>query len=167
MISPEPSCAEHRDGLDWKDVFVDPFAEELADAIDSALPAWVERCVALRAGPAGAASSPQLAEAAVRAGQAAIADIGPKIRALLDADIDAQWTTPLALLRQAVVYPTDVLLEAGIPEVQRDRFSVDRFSRDIYGLTPAKFADVDESLADPGVAWGASKAMAHMRRHRS
>jgi hypothetical protein len=65
-----------------------------------------------------------------------------------------------------VIYPTRVLEEAGAPIVVRDQFSETNFPDDIYDLTPAKFADIDPSLADVGLAWGASKAMAHLQRHR-
>lgn len=145
---------------------MDPFAEELAQAIEAALPTWVERCVALRVARTDLATSLELREAAVRAGQLALAEIGPHIRSLLESDIDAQWTTPLALLRKAVLYPTRVLKEAGIPDVERDPFRVQIFPQDIYDLTPANFGAIDQSLSDPGVAWGASKAMTHIRRHR-
>ncbi|HEX4217096.1 MAG TPA: hypothetical protein VHZ02_01905 [Acidimicrobiales bacterium] len=145
---------------------MDQYAQQLADAVDAALPAWVERCVALRAGQAGLAETPQMRQAAMRAGEAARQEVSTRLRALLELDIDAQTTTPLAILRQAVMYPTRVLQEAGVPAVSRDRFSESNFPSDVYDLTPAKFADVDPSLADPGLAWGASKAMAHLQRHR-
>ncbi len=38
-------------------------------------------------------------------------------------DIDEQRTTPLALIRGAVRYPTEVLRAAGVPPVERDRFA--------------------------------------------
>lgn len=155
-----------RTGRGREDVGMDPYAQQLADAVDAVLSAWVERCVALRAGQAGLAESPQLREAAVQAGETARREVGIRLRALLELDIDVQTTTPLAILRQAVVYPTLVLREAGVPAVSRDRFSESNFPDDVYDLTPAKFADIDPSLADPGLAWGASKAMAHLQRHR-
>jgi hypothetical protein len=147
-------------------VAVDPYGQQLVDAVDAVLGVWVERCVALRAEQAGLAETPQLREAAVRAGKTATAEVSAGLRALLDKDIDAQTTTPLAIVRRAVVYPTRVLREAGVPVVARDRFSETNFPDDVYDLTPAKFADVDPSLADPGLAWGAAKAMAHLKRHR-
>ena len=145
---------------------MDPYAQQLADAVDAVIAAWVERCIALRVEQAGLVVTPQLRQSAVRAGEAARGEVAPRLRALLETDIDAQSTTPLAILRRAVDYPTSVLREAGIPTVSRDRFSETNFPADVYDLTPSKFADVDPSLADPGLAWGASKAMAHLQRHR-
>ena len=37
---------------------------------------------------------------------------------------------------------------------------------DVYGLAPASFADVDQSLYEPGLEWGAAKAHAHLTRHK-
>ena len=86
---------------------------------------------------------------------------------MLAADVDEQATTPLAILRTAVRYPTEVLVAAGVPPVERDSFSQRAFPDDIYDLTPATFADVDPALAEAGIAWGAAKAFEHKRRHRS
>ena len=138
------------------------YAEALAAGIERALPVWVVQSVAgvmagELAGPVRAAAQ----DAAARA----TTEVGGAVRRLLETDIDRQTTTPLALLRGAVRYPTEVLRQAGAPPVQRDRFAEEAFPDDIYGLTPASFADLDPDLADPGLAWGAAKAFVHKRRH--
>jgi hypothetical protein len=51
--------------------------------------------------------------------------------------------------------------------VERDEFRVRAFPEDVYDLTPASFADVDLSLHEVAMAWGAAKAMAHRERHGS
>ena len=140
-------------------------ATALADAIDAALPGWVERSVARRMAEAGR-SDPEVTAAAAAAGVQAQREVGPRVRALLDADIDEQRTTPLSLLRDAVRYPTEVLRAAGVPGVVRDTFDERAFPEDDYGLTPASFADVDPSLHEPGLAWGAAKAHLHLTRRR-
>jgi hypothetical protein len=165
-LRPRVSSRPMAFGPRCQDGGVDAYGRQLADAVDAVLADWVERCVALRADQAGMAESLQLHEAAARAGRSAIAEVGPRLRAFLDRDVDAQSTTPLAILRQAVAYPTQVLRDAGVPPVVRDGFSESNFPDDVYDLTPAKFADIDPSLADPGLAWGAAKAMAHLQRHR-
>ena len=88
----------------------------------------------------------EVAGAAERAGRQAQRETGAAIRALLVADIDEQRTTPLALLRQAVRYPTEVLRQAGVPPVERDRFAEQAFPDDDYDLSPATWADVDPGL---------------------
>jgi hypothetical protein len=140
---------------------VEPHATALADAIVAAIPGWVERSVARRMpGP-----HPEVADAVREAGRRAAVEVGVEIRTLLQADIDEQWTTPLALLRTAVRYPTEVLAAAGVPPVERDPIQARLLPGDIYDLSPANFADVDPSLAEPGIVWGAAKALAHRRRH--
>lgn len=140
-------------------------ARTLADGICEALPEWVERSVErLLIAYRSEAVDAVMAEAAEAATRAA-ADIGPRVRALLDADIDVQWANPLSLLREAVVYPTEVLRQAGVPPVARDAFAEERFPDDDYDLTPTSFADIDPGLQEIGLAWGAAKAWEHRRRH--
>ena len=139
-------------------------ATALADAIEAALPGWVERAVARRMAEAGR-SEPAVAAAAAAAGAQARREVAPRVRALLDADIDEQRTTPLSLLREAVRYPTEVLRAAGVEPVERDEMQERLFPYDVYDLSPATFADVHPDLAEPGLAWGAAKAWTHRRRH--
>jgi hypothetical protein len=142
------------------------YATALADRIDAVLPGWVERSVA-RLVTAWAGSVPaDVAAAASSAGQRARTEVMPAVRGLLAADIDEQRTTPLALLRTVVRYPSEVLAAAGVPPVQRDDFAERAFPDDIYDLSPASLADIDPALAEPGIAWGAAKAFEHKRRHR-
>lgn len=125
-------------------------ASALADAIESALPRWVRR-VASGVDPAPV-----------------VAAVMPQVRALLAADIDDQRTTPLAVIRDvAVPLLTSALRDAGVPapaEGRRDPFVAERFPDDVYGLTPSSWADIDESLLEPGIAWGAAKAFTHKQR---
>lgn len=140
-------------------------AEALADAVDAALPRWVERSVTTRLAEAGRSADPyrdEIAEAADRART----EVGGDVRALLQLDIDVQWTNPLALLRRAVAHATDVLDRAGVAPVDRDETDERLFPDDRYGLTPASFADVDPALHEPGIAWGAAKAYVHLARRR-
>ena len=139
----------------------------LADAVDAALPGWVERCVDRRCAGAGMPVGPAVAGAAAEAGRRCAADIGGQVRLLLLEDPDEQRSTPMTLLRRAVAYPTEVLAGAGVPEARRDDFARRNFPGDPYDLTPASFRDVDESLHEPGLAWGAAKAYVHLARRRS
>ncbi len=144
----DPTLAEH--------------AVALADAIDDVLPGWVERCVRSRL-----TTVPRhVAVAAKEAGERARVEVGGAVRELLSLDVDEQRGNPLALLRTAVRYPTEVLLAAGAPAVERDKFSRERFPDDDYDLTPANWSDIDPSLLDLGITWGAAKAFEHKRRHK-
>lgn len=152
------------------------YAEVLAAGIEAALPAWVIHSVetvmsrwrsdGTEAAAAAAAAAAVAAAAAAVAGQDALREVGPAVRHLLSLDIDDQRTTPLALLRGAVRYPTAVLRQAGVPPVERDAFSQRAFPDDIYDLSPSSFADIDPALVDAGISWGAAKAFEHKARHK-
>ena len=139
----------------------------LADAVVAALPGWVERSVErVMLAWRGSTPDPTVLEAAREAGRRAAVEAGAEMRELLATDVDAQRGTPLSLLRAAAVrYPTPVLRAAGVPPVERDPIQVRLFPDDVYDLSPATFADVDPALAEPGLVWGAAKALAHRRRH--
>ena len=142
------------------------YSEALADGIEAALPQWVVRSVE-RIMVAWTGSFPEdVAHAAHIVGDKAAGDVGGEIRRLLSSDIDEQWTTPLELVRGAVRYPSALLAELGAPSGERDEFSVRHFPDDVYGLTPASIADLEPSLAETAMAWGAAKAFTHLRRHR-
>lgn len=148
------------------DPLVGQTAEALAGAVEAALPGWVERSVEGLLVAFTGEADPATMDEARSAGRRARDEVGAKVRALLRSDFDEQRTSPLALLRSAVTYPTEVLHRAGVAPVVRDDFAEANFPDDVYDLTPAAFADVDPSLHDPGVAWGAAKAWAHKRRHQ-
>jgi hypothetical protein len=144
------------------------YGEALADAIDGVLGAWVVRCVERRVRDFfGTDPSDATLHAAREAGERARAEIGRSVRALLASDIDDQRSNPLAVVRTAVRYPTEVLRAAGVPPVVRDEFDERAFPDDAYALTPASFADIDPSLHEPGLLWGAAKAHAHLTRRRT
>jgi hypothetical protein len=134
-------------------------AQALADAVETALPGWVEGAVVRRAGR----TLPEAQAAAARA----TADVVPRLRALLATDIDAQRANPLAILREATRYPTEVLRAAGVEPVERDDFQRARFPDDAYDLVPVSFADLGPEVAEAGIAWGAAKAWTHRQRHSS
>ncbi len=140
-------------------------ARALAEGIREALPRWVETAVLSRLAGASPEVRNEAEAAATAAGEAAAADIGQEVARLLSADIDEQPENPMAVLRRAVRYPTEVLRAAGAAPVDRDDFAVERFPDDIYDLTPASFADISPDLQTPGLVWGAAKAFLHLRRH--
>lgn len=142
-------------------------AVALADGIEAALGPWVERCVRTRVEASGGVFTAELREKAATAGRTATDVTVPRVRALLELDIDAQPTGPLALLRTAVGFPTEVLRAAGVPPVDRDDAARSMFPDDDYDLTPASFAELDTALTEAGIVWGAAKAHVHLARRRS
>jgi hypothetical protein len=143
---------------------LDQYSSGLADAVEQALPAWVEGHVtnilmAFRRNVTDA----ERAEAQ-QAGLAAQREVAQELRTFLALDIDQQRTNPLAILRQAVRYPTAVLRAAGVPEVKRDEFAEKSFPTDVYDLSPARWLDLGEQVHEAGLMWGAWKAKQHLDR---
>lgn len=143
------------------------YAAALADAVELAIPRWVERVVHQRWREwAGTEPSADLTRAATAAAAAALAQVTPALRTLLATDVDAQRANPLSIIRGAVTHPTSVLATAGVPPARRDADAERIFPDDAYDLSPASFAEVDPSLHEPGLTWGAAKAHVILRRRR-
>ncbi|MCU1498784.1 MAG: hypothetical protein JWM47_2737 [Acidimicrobiales bacterium] len=142
-------------------------ADALAVGIEASLGPWVERSVASILEQWRPGSAAAWADAGRRAGEEATAEVGSRLRALLALDVDLQRSGPLAVLREAIRYPTDVLAAAGVPPVERDEFAERAFPADAYGLAPASFADIDPALSELGLVWGAAKAHVVMARRRA
>jgi hypothetical protein len=138
--------------------------EALAEEVSAAVPEWVLRCVETRLPRSAPGRDAIMAEAGVAAARAR-QEVAEKLHALLAVDVDAQRSTPLAVVRAAVAYPTEVLRRAQVPPVPRDPFVSERFPDDPYGLTPASLQAMDPALGDLAIAWGAAKALAHRHRH--
>jgi hypothetical protein len=66
-----------------------------------------------------------------------------------------------------VRFPTRVLLSARIPTPQRDEYDEKINPDDVYGIGPAHWNDIDESLTEPGIIWGAAKASTVLQRRRA
>ncbi len=149
------------------EVLFEGASRRLVEAIDVVFVAWIERCVASRLpGDMADDRRRELLESAHEAGVEAKRVTLPQLITMLETDVDAQRANPLALIRPAVGYATAVLDEAGVPEVRRDEFEVRAFPGDRYDLSPARFDDIDESLHEVGLVWGAAKAhLVLTRRH--
>lgn len=144
------------------------YAAAVVDTVEVVLGPWVVRSVErVHVAQLGRRPPQEVRDAAAVAGDEATRSIVPQMRALLALDIDDQRTGPLALLRLAVPFPTAVLRAADVPAPVRDEFLQRQFPDDIYDLAPAAFADVDPSLHEVGLVWGAAKAHVHLARRRS
>ena len=137
------------------------YSAQLADAVEAVLPGWVERCVA-RFVPIDGEVAPRVQAVGLEVRD----EIGGAVRHLLSTDLDDQRTNPLNILRSGVTGPTRLLQSLGVPPVARDEFDERMFPDDVYGLTPASFVDVDPSLHEPGLRWGAAKAYVFQQRRR-
>src|SRR4051794_2404182 len=94
---------------------VDPYVQQLADAVDSVLASWLERSVVRVATRQLGACSPELRTEAAEMAARVAPEVLSFFHDLLATDVDAQRTNPLSVLRAAVVHPTAVLAAHGVP----------------------------------------------------
>lgn len=134
-------------------------ADALLIGLDAAIETWIARLITERSASVDPAE-------VLDAGRRTHAAIMPRLETLLRADVDAQSAGPLGVLRDAVDVPTAVLEAAGVPRPQRDEFARRNFPDDPYALGPATFDDVDLSLHEVGLRWGAAKAHLVLTRRR-
>jgi len=154
MTADGPSLADD-------EVSLGAYAVALGDAFAQIAESWFMRLVETQA-PGATAQVP-----VARQLQSAAHDTVTELRALLTVDIASQRVGPLEILRRSVVgVPTDILRSLGAQPAQRDEFARSNFPDDLFDLTPASFGDVDPSLHEPGLVWGAAKAHVHLRRRR-
>lgn len=142
-------------------------AAELADRVEATVPGWIERLVLERVRDWNGHVSAEVAAEAVAAAEAAHRDVVPRMRALLGADIDEQTANPLEVLRGATRHAHAALTRIGVPSVARDDFAQRSFPGDSFDLMPATWSDVDPSLHEIGLTWGAAKAYVHKARRRA
>lgn len=142
------------------------WAAVLADGVEAAVGPWVMGSIARVADGFQPGLARELSEPARAAAAAAAAEVGPRVRTLLEEDVEQQRTNPLAVVREAVRFPTEVLVAAGVPAVTRDQFAEEHFPDDRYDLVPGSFTDLDPELGQAGIAWGAAKAFVIKARHR-
>lgn len=135
----------------------------LLDTARRVVPGWLRR-VTVEAGRRGGVDVASLDRRLDAVVERAAAELLDRLAELLGTDVDEQRTTPLTLMRESVAAPTELLREAGaVPPSTPD---ADRFPDDVYRIGPATWSDVDPSLHEPGLTWGAWKAMTVLARRR-
>lgn len=145
----------------------DSATSDLIEAIGRVVEPWLMRITIDTFLVHSVSVSPQLRLAAENAARTGGEWVLARLRATLEVDVDAQRVNPLQTLREAVRFPTQVLQEAGIPTKVRDEYDEKINPEDIYGIGPAHWNDIDESLTEPGIVWGAAKASTVLQRRRA
>lgn len=140
---------------------------ELITAIERVIEEWLLRVAVDRCRDHHGEVSDEfvgVATAAAREGARRTID---RLHSALEVDVDAQRVNPLQILREAVRFPSEVLRQANVPPSERDEFDERINPDDIYGIAPAHWNDIDESLTEPGIVWGAAKAGTVLQRRRA
>lgn len=136
--------------------------DAIVAGVDAQLPAWVVAQVGRILDAWGRADDATRARSesdAVDAGSRAAARVTAELRALFALDPAEQRVTPLEIVRGAVREPTEILVAARVPPIDRDAFAERSFPDDRYGLVPVTLADLgDEELGPLQLVWGMAKA---------
>ncbi|MEY2973774.1 MAG: hypothetical protein RIR49_194 [Actinomycetota bacterium] len=140
--------------------------DSLRAALRATVHGWLVRSVTTVVAAQGLDRDAALAAATTMADDAAPRVLA-EVDALLLADVDEQRENPLALLRRHLDGPTAVLDALGARAVPRDEMQRSIHPDDHYAIAPATWTDVDESLREPGLVWGAWKAATVLARRRS
>jgi dihydrodipicolinate synthase/N-acetylneuraminate lyase len=133
----------------------------LVAGVDRALPPWSARAAETLLSAWGGVDADRRREvvaAAREAGERAARRVAALLGELFALDPAEQRATPLEIIRTAVVEPTAVLAEAGMPDVVRDPFEERAWPEDRFGLVPRTLRDLDPDLAAVHFAWGVAKA---------
>ena len=135
-------------------------ADLLVRTAEAAIPLWLDRCVRTIVASQRLDASDLDSKIATFVQQ-----VTPLITSeLRDSVTGVRADNPLSVFRRAVAFPTLILAELGATAVQRDQFAMESFPNDVYGLSPATWNDIDESLHNPGIIWGAWTAREAMDR---
>lgn len=140
-------------------------AADFADQLTESLPGWIDRIVRQRIREAGLRVDDQAERLIAECATDTSAVLGPKVRAVVLADVDLAAGSPLATIRDGVAPVNEMLTEIGVGPSVRDRAASEMFPDDIHDLGPASFAEIHPELQDGGIAWGAARAYVHLQRH--
>jgi hypothetical protein len=86
-----------------------------------------------------------------------------ELRRLLGLGFAEQRGAPLEIFREAMLFPTEVLLAAGATPVPRDPEMESVLPGDHFGLSPGSSQDLGEEAWRAHLAWGAAKARSVVR----
>jgi hypothetical protein len=148
-----------------RDVQLEEPSVALLDAARQVVPGWLRR-VTIDAAVRGGVDPDLLADDLDDVVLVASTELLERLGELLATDVDLQRTTPLSLLRSAIAAPTALLRAHGAASTGSPSPGGSWFPGDPYGLGPATWSDVDAALHEPGLMWGAWKAMTVLARRR-
>lgn len=146
------------------DVQLDEAPAALLRTARRVVPIWLRR-VATEACERGGVDPSTLATELDRLADGA-ADISlARLADLLATDVDRQRTTPLSVFRDAISPVEEFLREHHVAAPAPSPTAASS-TADVYRLEPATWSDIDPALHEPGLTWGAWKAMTVLARRR-
>ena len=146
---------------------LEPYPQELFDAVIAAVPAWIEgRVVAIATAELGTCPE-ELRGALANVSDTTVELVSHNLAALLSVDVDSQQSNPLHVLRSSTIAATRALQNASITPVRRDEFEIRAMPADVYAIGPLTWRDLGDEVHDAGITWGAWKAAVVLSRRRA
>lgn len=136
----------------------------LLQTAQQVVPRWLHRVI-VDAGRRGGVDVTAFGSDLDEMVERAASDVLRRLGDLLATDVDEQRTTPLTLFREATQEPTAWLRAREVP-ASPPLAGRHGFDDDHYDLGPATWSDIDPDLHEPGLTWGAWKAMTILARRR-
>ncbi|MSO14891.1 MAG: hypothetical protein CK521_00230 [Acidimicrobium sp.] len=146
---------------------LEPYADDLYQAVISSVPAWIASRVSEIASPSCDVSSSKFQYSLAEVMQTTHNVVQKNLRALLVIDVDAQQLNPLHVLRASTSSATQLLQRFGVAPAQRDEYELRAMPDDVYSIGPLTWRDLGEEVHEAGISWGAWKAAMILTRRRA
>ncbi len=146
---------------------LDPYAEDLYQAVISAVPAWITSRVLDIASLGIGETSKEFTSALADVAEHTLRVVAQDLLGLLATDVDAQQSNPLHVLRASTSSATQLLQTCGVAPTRRDEYEVRAMPDDVFSIGPLTWRDLGEEVHDAGISWGAWKAATILTRRRS
>lgn len=144
---------------------MDQYSTRLLETSDGVVAQWVERLIRKHCDEQKI-SDLEVGDLLISVKSQVSKEVHDSLSELLTLDVLEQRTNPLAIFRLATRSISEFLARVGCTPVVRDEFDERSFPDDVFGLSPATWADIDETMVEPGIEWGAWKAATIMMRKK-
>lgn len=146
---------------------LEPYADDLYQAVISAVPAWITSRVSDIASRSCDVSSSQFQSSLAEVMQTTHNFVQENLLALLVIDVDAQQSNPLHVLRASTSSATQLLHTFGVAPARRDEYELRAMPDDLFSIGPLTWRDLGEEVHEAGISWGAWKAATILTRRRA
>jgi hypothetical protein len=146
---------------------LEPYADDLYQAVISAVPHWITTQVSEIASLSIDETSKEFTSELADVAEHTLRVVSQDLFALLATDVDAQQSNPLHVLRASTSSATQLLQTFGAAPARRDEYEVRAMPDDIFSIGPLTWRDLGEEVHEAGISWGAWKAATILTRRRT
>jgi len=146
---------------------LEPYADDLYQAVISAVPHWITTQVSEIASLSIDETSQEFRSALAGVAEQTHHLVSQDLFSLLATDVDAQQSNPLHVLRASTSSATQLLQSFGATPARRDEYEVRAMPDDVFSIGPLTWRDLGEEVHEAGISWGAWKAATILTRRRA